>query len=236
MARAIAGGVDLHIHLAAEITRKPYAVVQAAYQAGEKWAINARNLAKVGNFGRMGGLGARGFVPYAAGYGLDVDIATAQDVLAAWDRAWVPGRMYLDRISQLLGRHSTHLTVTQYGSNARVRGRCTYTQAANTLFQGLVADIAKEALWRVQCARWDPCSPLHQIVHPWVFVHDEIIAEVPADPEVATQATEGIARIMVDTAQEYAPDVVWSADMAVMTKWQKGAKEHRNAGGYLVPA
>lgn len=60
----------------------------------------------------------------------------------------------------------------------RVRGGCTYTQQRNTPFQGLAADGAKLALWRLLAAGFRILA----------FVHDEIIVELPKG------GSEGAAR------------------------------------------
>lgn len=52
----------------------------------------------------------------------------------------------------------------------RVRGGCSYTQQRNTPFQGLAADGAKLALWRLLAAGFRVLA----------FIHDEIIVELPA--------------------------------------------------------
>jgi len=52
----------------------------------------------------------------------------------------------------------------------RVRGGCTYTQIKNSPFQGLAADGAKLALWRLLRAGFSIIA----------FIHDEIIVELPA--------------------------------------------------------
>lgn len=69
----------------------------------------------------------------------------------------------------------TVLTLT-----GRVRGCAEFTESCNTQFQGLAADGAKLALYEV-------CK-LYPVV---AFVHDEIVAEVPADqPELHREVIE----------------------------------------------
>jgi DNA polymerase I-like protein with 3'-5' exonuclease and polymerase domains len=72
----------------------------------------------------------------------------------------------------------------------RVRAGVNYTQAKNTRFQGLAADGAKLALWRLLYAGFDVCG----------FVHDEILVELPADG-AAERAME-VERIMVRAMED----------------------------------
>jgi DNA polymerase I-like protein with 3'-5' exonuclease and polymerase domains len=51
--------------------------------------------------------------------------------------------------------------------SGRIRARCRFTEAANTGFQGLAADVTKEALWRAHCAGLPVV----------IVVHDEIVLE-----------------------------------------------------------
>lgn len=72
----------------------------------------------------------------------------------------------------------------------RVRGGLDYSEARNTPFQGLAADGAKIALYRL----W---RTGHKVV---AFIHDEIICESLKGRE--TQDSEGIRDIMVDSMSQ----------------------------------
>jgi hypothetical protein len=92
--------------------------------------------------------------------------------LAEWKGSrWLHGQLCGDAAVTLTGR---------------VRGGVSYCEARNTPFQGLAADGAKVALWRLWKAGY-------KIV---AFVHDEIVCEVPA--ETAERDKEAIERIMIE--------------------------------------
>ena len=109
--------------------------------------------------------------------------------------------------------------VVQLGSG-RVRGGCTFTQNANTRFQGLAADGALNALFKIwRACLTDPTSPLYG-ARPLVFEHDAFLVEVPnpaGDPYragangpegYAVRADEELGRLMVAGMRELVPDVV----------------------------
>ena len=80
-------------------------------------------------------------------------------------------------------------TVTETG---RIRGRVPYTAARNTPFQGLAADGAKLALWRLIRAGYRVIA----------FVHDEVLIELPVDANHAAEARK-IDQIMCQSMQEF---------------------------------
>lgn len=102
------------------------------------------------------------------------------------------------------------------------RGRCGFCDGANNGFQGLAARGGKTALYNVaRLAYTDPSSPLWG-VRPLVFIHDEILAEVP-EP-TAHEAAHAISDVMVATMREFTPDVTITAPPALMRQWFKGAE------------
>lgn len=105
---------------------------------------------------------------------------------------------------QLLGNTAVTLT-------GRVRAGLSYTEARNTPFQGLAADGAKLALYRL----W---KEGHRIV---AFVHDEIVVEVPEAR--AKEAQVEIERIMVEEmagAIHYPVPV--KVEGQITERWKKG--------------
>ena len=65
-----------------------------------------------------------------------------------------------------------------------------------------------------------------------MFIHDEIIAEVPEHK--ASAAGEELARLMRETMQVYTPDVKIGTSIALMDRWYKDAEESRNEVGKLI--
>jgi DNA polymerase-1 len=114
----------------------------------------------------------------------------------------------------------------------RVRGGLDFTNGANTMFQSPAADGAKNALRKlVRESYLDSHSSLYG-TRPIMFVHDEIIAEMPE--ERAHEAGPRMADLMVSAMREYVPDVCIRAEPALMRHWVKSAEPtYRN--GLLIP-
>ena len=109
----------------------------------------------------------------------------------------------------------------------RYRGKVRFTSACNSYFQGLAADGAKAAVYGVvrQCYTPEYKSPLFGS-RPVMFIHDEIIAEVPE--RNAAEAAEELSRVMRETMQTYTPDVRIGTSVALMRRWYKDAEEVRD--------
>lgn len=193
----------------------------------------ARQYAKPVNFGLAGGMGLEGLLTYAkSSYGIAFTEEQAQNLIDVYHTTWWDMQEYFDWVRSLVGDHST--TIKHLFSN-RQRGGVTYTTGCNSFFQALAADMAKAAMWAVCRACYaQPGNPLYgcRIVN---FVHDELILEVPTDPELAHAAAMELERIMVEAAQPWCPDVPIRAEAALMHRWSKSAEPVHNDQGLLVP-
>ena len=95
----------------------------------------------------------------------------------------------------------------------RLRGRVSFSQARNTPFQGLAADGAKRAIWKLTLAGF-------RIV---AFIHDEVLIELPVDADHAAEARR-IDKIMCDAMQEFTGNVPIKCEYALMDRWYKQAE------------
>jgi len=192
---------------------------------------DARQTAKVANFGFPGGLGALRLVDFARTiYGVEISQADAVRLKQTWLASWPEFRSYFARVGDICDALNPAIEQLFVG---RTRGGVSYTEACNTLFQGLAADAAKAAGFAVSRACYaEPRSPLFgsRIVN---FVHDEIIIETPE--KGAHEAAEELARVMVSGASVLMPDVPPSAEPVLMRRWSKKAKQIRDAQGRLIP-
>lgn len=240
---------DPHLNLAADLLKIPRDVAKRRFANGDPEIDDARQFCKIGNFGFPGGMGIDAFIDYAMGYGRSVSLEDATKLHEAWFAARPEMRAYFKLVSSYCGiDEAKHLVSLRSGM---VRGRVRYTAACNHYFQNLAANGAKEALWRVgqECylGRWtegvkmprgmspsDGPSPLHGC-RPVIFLHDQIIMEVPDDLELAHAAGERLAQVLIDTMQEWVPDVPIKASPILMRRWYKKAKTTRNDQGRLVP-
>jgi DNA polymerase-1 len=105
----------------------------------------------------------------------------------------------------------------------RLRAGTGYCQRHNTVFQGLAADGAKRALWRLWRAGF-------RLVN---FVHDEVIAEVPEGADL-TAAAERVKALMVEGMREVVPDLPVRVEYAVMARWSKDAEARFDPSGRLL--
>lgn len=94
----------------------------------------------------------------------------------------------------------------------RIRAGVDYGEARNTRFQGLAADGAKVALWR-----------LHQAGFRIVgFIHDEIVCEVPDDSKGNVEDKDAIERIMKEAmASVLQCDIPVEVEGTVADNWVK---------------
>jgi hypothetical protein len=262
LAQVLREGRDPHTELGATLLGIP---AQEAYarkngDRGEElqkhFNDKVRQTAKVGNFGFWGAMGAEKMViaarkQYGVSLGAETDdpdervpwkkaVQAAQDLRDAWFATWPEARQYFNYISRLMREQgygpedNRRVVIMQMGSQ-RLRGGLWFTHAANTGFQGFCADIAKDAIWRITremfCA---PSSPLYgsRVVN---FLHDEPFSEllIENDHEAAYRQ----AQIQTDVASEWAPDVKWACEPAIMDDaWYKAAEAVHMVGGQFCKA
>jgi hypothetical protein len=226
MADQIRAGRDLHLALAADMLGLSYDEAARLKSEGDERVIEARQRAKIPNFGLPGGLGAHGLIEYARGSGQEINLDEARELKAAWFRAWPEMSGYFERVQVAVDSGRAVQEVSR-----RVRGAVGFTDGANTYFQGLIADGAKAALFAVvEAAFMRPESPLYG-VRPVAFVHDEIICEAPA--EIAPAAADELARVMVVEMGRFVR-LPLGADAWVSRRWRKGLEGVRDEQGRLV--
>ena len=258
--QAQSGGPDLHEVLAASILDIDPRAVQAGIRAGDDEMTDARQFAKIPNFGFPGGLGPRVFVAYAAAQ-LDreqflkwfhVDRAKAEAkakaIREAWFRAWPENRPYFKKVEEMLG--GERLGTVRQLMSGRIRGGARFTAATNGFFQGRVADAMKEALFRLsQECYVGQCTTAHRhggsslCTHsgrsalvgsrPFLFLHDESGLE---HPENGTESdrVDRQAQINVECLQKWMPAIPCTSSGVLARRWAKGAKQLR-INGKVVP-
>lgn len=233
MADVLRSGEDLHLTTAAVLLGISTKECVERAKAGDKEVEDARQLAKISNFGFPGGLSALTFVDYAAGYGTKVDLATARRAHAAFFETWPEMRAYFDHIERV----ADHGSMVQVRSG-RLRGGITYCSAANGYFQGLAADGCKAALWSVSKECYVvPTSALYG-TRPAIFLHDEILAETPwsaSDPGRASRAAMRLSTVMREEMEKWIPDIPIVAEPVMTRRLYKGAKPVF-IDGILVPS
>lgn len=234
MAEALRRGEDLHLSFAAEKNNISYADAKALYDAGDNAIKEERQFCKISNFGFPGGLGADAFVEYAAGYGTAITSEKSHELKDNWFRRWSEMRDYFGVVKNLTESGGP---IVQNRSG-RVRGGASFCAAANGFFQGLAADGAKDALWAVtrECYT-DKTSPMYGC-RPVLFIHDEIVLEIPYrwwGAERAARAAKRLSEVMIAVMKTWIPDVPISAKPVMARRWFKGI-EPVMVNGVLVPA
>ena len=218
---------DPHSYLGAQILGISYEEMLSRVSEGDAEAKSMRQRAKPANFGYAGGMGSKAFIDYARGYGVELTEAEAEELRNTWIQTYKMKPWFR------LAESASDAGRVVCPSSGRIRGRPSYTEAANMPFQGMAADGAKRALFEVCRECWSvEDSPLYG-ARPVAFIHDEIIIQAPE--ETAHEAALRLRDIMVKEMQVCTPDIPASATPALATRWLKGAEPKYNEEGRLIP-
>ncbi len=238
-------GIDPHTSFAATLAGVSYEEGAKLAKTKGHFKDNLRQIAKVFNFGKPGGLGPAKLVTLANtdAYGnvkFDEDpekaIVKAKEYGKVWLETFPEMKDYFARVNTLLKNKEKRATVTLPGTGF-VRGGAPYCAACNTGFQGLGAACAKNALYLVARAQYaEPASVLYGTRTAW-FVHDEIAIEAPE--ATAHECALELVRLMIVGANEFLPDVPYTAEKmadvpTIMRRWSKDAKQVWH-NGRLIP-
>ena len=233
LAEVLNAGLDPHTAFAADILGISYEEAVAKKKAGDEALDNARQTAKVANFGFPGGLGAESLCFFARKtYGVVLTEDRAVELKAQWLVRWPEMVLFFRHVGDLVDEDTGEAQVTQLFSD-RIRGGCFYCAACNSFFQGLGSDAAKKAHYLVVRACYsEPESVLYgsRAVN---FVHDESILEVDDNARAHDKALE-LGRVMLLGANEFLPDVPARVEPLLARRWSKKAKPV-HVGGRLVP-
>jgi hypothetical protein len=107
--------------------------------------------------------------------------------------------------------------------SGRLRASATFSARHNTMFQGLAADGAKLALWKLWRAGY-------RLVN---FIHDEILVELPEQTNLALHA-EIVRHLMIQSMQQVVPDVHIDVQYSVSDLWAKSAEMMIDEDGRLT--
>jgi len=111
--------------------------------------------------------------------------------------------------------------------SGRIACRRSYCQARNAPFQGLAADGAKSALYRLYRSGY-------RVVN---FIHDEFLIELPEDGDHLLMARD-IEGVVIGEMEKMCPDVAIRAQFALMRQWLKDAEavyDHPDCPTRLLP-
>ena len=116
-----------------------------------------------------------------------------------------PSKRLRDAVSRLYS-HEPVITAT-----GRLRANATYCACRNGIMQGLAADGAIYALWKLSRAGY-------QIVN---FIHDEVIIEIPEDEHLPAKIAD-IERLMIAGMHEVVPGANVRVETEVRRSFSKG--------------
>jgi DNA polymerase-1 len=216
---ALNSGTDVHAWVGARLLRIEYNEMIERLRAGDEEAKNARQVAKAANFGFPGGCGFKRFVGFAHGYGCDITEREGAQLKALWLASWPEMEDYFRHVRECSTGNGFYWV--KQSRVERLRGKCTYTSACNSPFQGLAADGAKAAGFEITRRQFtEPDSAL------WgtgllAFVHDEYILEAPE--ERAHEAAMEMQSVMEECFNRFVPDCPTKAEPTIMRRWSKKA-------------
>jgi DNA polymerase-1 len=190
-----------------------------------------RSRAKGANFGFSGALGIKTFRTFCQGFGLSLSAAEAQILKTQWFNKYPEVRQYFKDISQRLDPAEQTAPLV-HARSLRVRGSCTFTQSANSPFQGMSADGALHALFLVARACYSTSPDPLRGCRPVLFIHDEIILECPVDRVHA--AGHRLCELMVAGMRPFVPDIPITAAPVAMDRWSKDAEMVLDSSGKLA--
>lgn len=230
-------GIDPHTSFAAKIGGISYEEgVKLNKAKDHRFSKELRQIAKVFNFGKPGGLGPKKLVTLGASdaYKVTITEKQAKEYGAEWLKVFPEMKEYFARVNFLVSNTAKLATVT-LPCTGFTRGGAMYCAACNTGFQGLGAACAKNGMYLVARAEYaEPASPLYG-ARTVAMVHDELIAE--ADEATCHESAHELVRLMVVGANAFLPDVpiaLEKMEPTVMRVWSKDAKQVWK-NGRLVP-
>lgn len=242
LADALRRGDDPHLMLAATILGITHE--EAKQRKGDKDVKDARQVSKLVNFGLPGGMGVDTFITNCAKQGVTLTRERVKELIEAYKTQWPEMADFFQMASQAT-KTSTGMGDVYTPWSGRLRANCFYSAYLNQHFQGPVADLAKAALFAVayECFTGycypgteqtaDGLSPLYG-ARPTLFVHDEVIAEVSADPDLGDRQARRMALVMRSVGERTISTIPMTCEPALMKRWTKNSKSVLDEKGRYV--
>jgi len=223
---------DPHLEFAANLANISIKEAQKELEAEDARITSLRQQSKVANFGFPGGMGYESFVQYAHGWGLkDLTEARARELKNAWFEQWPEMRTYFNHVSTAIGEENIGTTIIPQSGFRRAG--CGFTDACNSYFQTLAAHASKDAMFQVSKKCYVDRDSYLYGSRPVLFIHDEIIVEVPEEAsDLAAQEMQGV---LITSMEHWTPNVPAAASATLMRYWSKKAKRTFDERGRLIP-
>lgn len=218
MAEALNAGIDPHALIAAELLGWTYERVLEVKKAGESHPdyptmFTHRQIGKAVNFGAPGGAGIDRLCHQALNsYGVHVEPEMMKRVkYSVWQKRWPECFPFFDRIKFAAEQHGA---IEQLYSGRR-RGDVGFTDACNGMFQGLAADIFKDAGFALARECYVGVFKGSRIVNE---VHDEYVIEVE-EAEAMYRAVE-IEKLLVSATRPWLPGVKLGVEVTISRRYK----------------
>jgi len=238
LADALNAGLDPHLIVAAKILGMAYD--EAKKHKKRPDVDNARQVGKVFNFGKPGGLGNEKLLLWARKtYDVTFDadpqraLEKAEQYTDDWMTAFPEMELYFEYINRLCA-NPTRMANVEVPISGWLRGLAPYCAACNTNFQSLGASAAGRGIWLLAKACYVDRKSILFGSRNVVHVHDENIGETKIDRMLHEKAHAWSER-METGANDFLPDVPAKAPPVIMSYWSKGAFAVKDADGRLAP-
>lgn len=189
-------------------------------------------MAKRYNFALLADAGYDRIAAACSKDGIHLDKEEFWQAKNTWKRTYPEAPLYFNYIQEIAGDH--YATITELVTG-RVRGGCSYTDAANGYFSAL-ANSAMKAAWFVLAREcYDPSR--NSILfgsRPVLEVHDQLFVETPND-EGAHDRAMRVKAIMESETLPFMPDVPPTTEPCLATCWSKTAEAVYDKDGRLTP-
>lgn len=218
MADFLNQGRNLHSALSAMILNIPEAQFDKKKDREERGDRCIYDMAKRCNFGFGADMGYKRFKGTCSKQGVHVTEEEFWRYKNAWKRLFPEMPQYFNYIQSL----GDGASITELFTG-RVRGGCSYTDAANGYFSALAASAAKAAWFQIARECYDPSQGSVLFgSRPVNFVHDQFFVETPDDDGAHDRAMR-VKEIMETATLPFLPDVPATTDPCLADRWSKKA-------------
>lgn len=211
-------GVDPHSLLASHLSGVNYDEFQLIRKNKNhlryKEFNDNRHLAKIGNFGKWGGMGYRTFVKHCLKNGVVITETESLQIEQLMKTLYPEMVLFFEEVSS---RGYPH--IRKQLKSGRLRGGLGYTDGCNTQFQGLVADAMLETTYELQFACRGDISNILFGCKPNFPIHDEWITEVPI--EKVKECAEAKAELVKRVFSRWITHVPIDVEYNIMERWHK---------------
>lgn len=240
LGEVLKSGRDAHIFLACYLigaTEADYDDVMLRYGQGDPIVIEARQEAKIGNFGFWGGMGVNTFRMNQLREGKYWEKEKATRLRGAWLTAYPETHDYFEANKQELGPKAQ--AVVEFYWSKRLRRVKGFSTICNGWFQALVADGVKKAVTETirRCYIGGPDSPLYtNNTRPGNMVHDDLTTETDdGTPEQLHPVVTEFRETLQNEFNVLVPDYPTAVDVVLSYCISKRAKPVYTDEGYLKP-